>query len=87
VPMPCLLTVQAGAYRLRHASIKGVMGAKKKPVATVPVDEAMFAELPGTIETVALSPPPAREGAERIDGAAPDVVPRLVAVLTEYRSA
>jgi len=87
VPMPCLLTVQAGAYRLRHASIKGVMGAKKKPVATVPVEEAMFTELPRTIETVALTTPPAREGAERIDGASADVVSRLVAVLTEYRSA
>jgi len=87
VPMPCLLTVQAGAYCLRHASIKGVMGAKKKPIATVPVDEAMFAELPGTIETVGLATPAAREGAERIEGAAADVVPSLVAVLTEYRSA
>lgn len=87
VPTPCLLTVQAGAYRLRHANIKGVMGAKKKPVATVPVQAAMFSELPRTIETIALSTPAAREGAERIDGAAAEAVPRLVAVLTENRSA
>jgi len=86
IPMPCVLTIQPGAYRLRHASIKGVMAAKKKPVTTVRVEESMFVELPQTIVTVALAAPPAREGAERIEGPTGDVLPRLAAILTEYRS-
>jgi electron transfer flavoprotein beta subunit len=87
VPTPCVVTVQAGAYRLRHANIKGVMAAKKKPVATVAVAEAMLAGLPETIAIVGLSPPPPREGAERIEGTTEEVIPRLATVLTEYRSA
>jgi electron transfer flavoprotein beta subunit len=87
VPMPCVLTVQAGAYRLRHTNIKGVMAAKKRPVTTVRVADAMFAELPQTIATVALTTPPPRAGAERIDGTPAEVLPRLAAVLTEHRSA
>jgi electron transfer flavoprotein beta subunit len=85
-PMPCVLTVQAGARRLRHASIKGVMAAKKKPLLTVPVENAMLTTMPQSIVTVALEPPPAREGAERIEGTTADVLPRLAAILSEYRS-
>jgi hypothetical protein len=63
------------------------MAAKKKPVATIPVEEAMSPDLPRTIETVALTTPPAREGAERIEGTTAEVVPPLAGVLTPYRSA
>src|SRR6187397_2009283 len=38
LPLPALLTIQSGINQLRYATLKGIMGAKKKEVRVVPVD-------------------------------------------------
>jgi electron transfer flavoprotein beta subunit len=64
----------------RYPSLKGIMGAKKKPQETV---GAKSADGPGTT-VVALNPPPARGEAQKIedDGSAAD---RIVEFLAEKR--
>ena len=75
--LPALLTTQKGLNEPRYASLKGIMAAKKKEIATVDSDpgEAGF-------ETVQLSLPPARpEG--KIVGEGPEAVVELVRLLKE----
>jgi electron transfer flavoprotein beta subunit len=35
LPMPALLTIQSGINQLRYATLKGIMGAKKKEIREV----------------------------------------------------
>jgi electron transfer flavoprotein beta subunit len=35
-PMPAVLTIQSGINKVRYATLKGIMAAKKKEIATVP---------------------------------------------------
>ena len=36
MPLPALLTIQSGINQLRYATLKGIMGAKKKEIRKVP---------------------------------------------------
>ena len=36
LPLPAVLTIQSGINKVRYATLKGIMGAKKKEIATVP---------------------------------------------------
>ena len=38
VPLPAVLTIQSGINKVRYASLKGIMAAKKKEIATIPRD-------------------------------------------------
>lgn len=38
MPMPAVLTIQSGINQLRYATLKGILGAKKKTVRVVTVD-------------------------------------------------
>jgi electron transfer flavoprotein beta subunit len=40
MPLPAVLTIQSGIHQLRYATLKGIMGAKKKEIrkAAVPLD-------------------------------------------------
>ena len=75
--LPLALGTQKGLNEPRYPSLKGIMMAKKKPVETV---EAA----PGapTLETVELSPPPARPDG-KIVGEGPDAAAELVRLLRE----
>ena len=35
LPLPAVLTIQSGINQLRYATLKGIMGAKKKDIRTV----------------------------------------------------
>ncbi|MGH9679166.1 MAG: electron transfer flavoprotein subunit beta/FixA family protein [Candidatus Acidiferrales bacterium] len=35
LPLPCVLTIQSGINKVRYATLKGIMAAKKKEIATV----------------------------------------------------
>jgi len=75
--LPALLTTQKGLNEPRYASLKGIMAAKKKEIATIESEpgEAGF-------ETVRLSLPPARpEG--KIVGEGPEAVVELIRLLKE----
>ena len=75
--LPLALGCQKGLNEPRYPSLKGIMMAKKKPVETV---EATCGD--ATIETVAVSPPPARPDG-KIVGEGADAVPELVRLLRE----
>ncbi len=75
--LPCVITAQKGLSEPRHASLKGIMAAKKKPLEEIDI-EATGEKL----EIVSMETPPARtEG--RIVGEGVEAVPELVRVLKE----
>jgi len=76
-PLPAVLTTEKGLNEPRYPALKGIMAAKKKPLATKPV-----ALPPGGIEVLALLPPAERKDG-RIVGEGPDAVAELVRLLRE----
>ena len=76
-PLPAVLTTDKGLNEPRLPALKGIMAAKKKPLAVKPV--ALGA---GAIEVVSLSPPPERK-AGKIVGEGAGAVPELVRLLRE----
>lgn len=75
--LPAVLTTTKGLNQPRHASLPGIMAAKKKPIAEVDVtiDEAGLA-----VRSLEL-PPPRRPG--RIVGTGPEAVPELLRLLRD----
>jgi electron transfer flavoprotein beta subunit len=74
-PLPAVLTVDEGMNKPRLPSLKGIMGAKKKPIETKP---ASLGEIRMTIGSMEL--PPDRAGG-RIVGEGVGAVPELVRLL------
>lgn len=75
VALPCVLTAQKGLAEPRLPGLKGIMEAKKKPVATV----AATPPAPRTT-TTALRLPPARGALQKVE-ATPDGMRRLLTAL------
>jgi electron transfer flavoprotein beta subunit len=82
-PLPAIVAVSDAINTPRYPSLKGIMGAKKKPQETLSAAEVGGAGAVGTT-VVALSPPPARGEARKIedDGTAAE---KIVEFLTEKR--
>jgi electron transfer flavoprotein beta subunit len=76
-PLPAVVTITKGEYEPRYPSLKGIMAAKKKPLAE---KDAQLG--PSRIETRQLTLPPERP-AGRIVGEGTDAVPELVRLLRE----
>jgi electron transfer flavoprotein beta subunit len=76
-PLPAVLTVDKGLNEPRYPALKGIMAAKKKPLEVKPVQIAG-----GSLEVVALTPPPERKEG-RIVGEGAAAVPELIRVLRE----
>jgi electron transfer flavoprotein beta subunit len=74
-PLPAVVTIDEGIARPRLPSLKGIMGAKKKPLDVKP---AQLGEQHLTVTRMEL--PPERSGG-RIIGEGPDAVPELVRLL------
>ena len=77
VPLPAVVTVQKGLAEPRFASLKGIMAAKKKPLAERPPAAA-----PNASDLASFAPPPDRPPG-RILGDGVAAVPELVRVLRE----
>ena len=75
--LPAVVTVTKGKFEPRYPSLKGIMAAKKKPLA-----EKDAQLTPGRIQVRELVPPPERP-AGRIVGEGTDAVPELVRLLRE----
>jgi len=83
LPMPAVVEVQAGINHPRYASLKGIMAAKKKPIATPSPDEL---GLPATevgfagsrVEVVSVNFPESGAGAQIFEGDAATAVANLV---------
>ncbi|HET7553804.1 MAG TPA: electron transfer flavoprotein subunit beta/FixA family protein [Gemmatimonadaceae bacterium] len=74
-PLPAVITIDEGIARPRLPSLKGIMGAKKKPLEVRP---AQLGEQRLSVKQMEL--PPERTGG-RIIGEGPDAVPELVRLL------
>ena len=74
-PLPAVLTVDEGMNKPRLPSLKGIMGAKKKPIETKP---ASLGDVRMTVSVMEL--PPDRAGG-RIVGEGVAAVPELVRLL------
>jgi electron transfer flavoprotein beta subunit len=82
-PLPAVIAVSDAINTPRYPSLKGIMGAKKKPQETLGSGDVGGAAEPGTT-VVALNPPPARSDARKIedDGSAAE---QIVEFLAEKR--
>jgi electron transfer flavoprotein beta subunit len=79
LPLPALLTIQSGINQLRYATLKGIMGAKKKDVRVVPPPDGLEA----AVEIVSLSMPEKSKRTHMIDGAPAQAAAELVRLLRE----
>lgn len=80
MPMPAVLTIQSGINQLRYATLKGIMGAKKKTIRVVPV-------IPSSVASgqriVALRIPKATRGAKFFEGTPAECAGALVRTLRD----
>jgi len=79
LPLPALLTIQSGINQLRYATLKGIMGAKKKEVRVVAPPDGLEA----AVEIVSLSVPEKSKRTHLIEGAPAQAAAELVRLLRE----
>ena len=88
-PLPAVVAVSDAINEPRYPSLKGIMGAKKKPFETLSVsdtgvDAADAGEAGSKTEVLALGDPPARGDARKIEGDA-NAAQAIVDFLAEKR--
>jgi electron transfer flavoprotein beta subunit len=74
MPLPAVLTIQSGINQLRYATLKGIMGAKKKEIRTV----SMPAGLTPRVKIVALHAPEKTKRTQMLTGAPEDAARELI---------
>ena len=79
MPLPALLTIQSGINQLRYATLKGIMGAKKKEIRKVPLP----AGLQPSQQIVALALPTRSKQTQIITGSPSEAARELVRRLRE----
>ena len=80
LPMPAVLTIQSGINQLRYATLKGIMGAKKKEIRTV----AASPDPHGSRQRIVRLLVPERvKKTEMFSGAPPESAAQLVRALRE----
>jgi electron transfer flavoprotein beta subunit len=79
LPMPSVLTVQAGISQVRYASLKGIMQAKKKELRTIELSDLGidWSSVP-QVEVVRVYFPEVDKKAEMLEGTTETVVEQLV---------
>ena len=78
MPLPAVLTIQSGINQLRYATLKGIMGAKKKEIR-----KASAARATAHTRIVALYPPEKAKKTHMITGSATEAAKELVRRLRE----
>ncbi len=79
MPMPAVLTIQAGISQVRYASLKGIMQAKKKEIRKINVNDLnLDLESVPQLEILKLYFPESTRRAEILEGDTPTVVRELV---------
>ncbi len=86
--LPAIITTQQGLNEPRYPSLKGIMGAKKKPIkdwkaADIGIDPATVGAAGAKLEVVNIEPPAARPPGKIIPGDAPTAAKELVRLLHE----
>jgi electron transfer flavoprotein beta subunit len=83
--LPAVVTVQTGLNTPRYATLKGIMAAKKKPLATLALSDLGLTpeDVRPKLRTVFLAPPPKGKGAEILEGSPDEVAKALVSRIRE----
>ncbi len=86
--LPAIITAQQGLNEPRYPSLKGIMGAKKKPItdwkaADLGIDAATVGAQGAKLEMVHADPPPPRPPGKMIPGDAKSAAKELVRLLRE----
>ena len=83
IGLPAVLTAEKGLNEPRYPSLKGVMGAKRKPLEEVTPGVAAAEVGPDAagLKIVALNPPPERGGGKKLEGDPEEVVSQMVELL------
>ncbi len=86
--LPAVITAQQGLNEPRYPSLKGIMGAKKKPIkdwkaADIGIDPATAGSAGSKLEVVQIDPPPARPPGKIISGEPAVAAKELVRLLHE----
>ena len=89
-PLPCIVAVSDAINEPRYPSLKGIMGAKKKPQETLTLgDLGLSAELvgePGSrTEVYALGDPPSRGESQKIEDEGGDAAEKVLAYLADKK--
>jgi len=89
-PLPCIVAVSDAINEPRYPSLKGIMGAKKKPVDTVSlsdlgVDAGDVGEAGSRTEVLGTGDPPPRGETQRIDDEGGDSAEQILAYLRERK--
>jgi electron transfer flavoprotein beta subunit len=88
-PLPCVVAVSDAINEPRYPSLKGIMGAKKKPYDTVSADDLGLSadevgEAGSRTVVLALADPPSRGDAVKIEDEG-DAADKILAYLTERK--
>lgn len=85
VRLPALFTAQQGLNEPRYPSLPGIMKAKKKPFATLTLDDLGLSpdDIAPKTERVSLALPPARTAGKRLAGEPPAQAAELVRLLRD----
>lgn len=85
VPMPALLTETQGPNEPRYPSLKGIMGAKRKPMTVWTADdlEIDVDDVTGRLELLRVEKPPARTEGRIIEGEPDEAARELIRLLRE----
>lgn len=83
--LPALITAQQGLNEPRYPTLKGIMGAKKKPITDWKAADLGLepATLTPKLQVLRLDPPPARPPGKKIPGDAATAAKELVRLLRE----
>ncbi|CAG0988972.1 Caffeyl-CoA reductase-Etf complex subunit CarD [Anaerolineae bacterium] len=86
--LPAIITAQQGLNEPRYPSLKGIMGAKKKPItdwkaSDLGLDPATIGASGAKLQVVRVDPPPARPPGKLIPGDAASAAKELVRLLRE----
>jgi electron transfer flavoprotein beta subunit len=89
-PLPAVVAVSDAINEPRYPSLKGIMGAKKKPfdtlsLADVGVDAAQAGEAGSKTEVLSLGEPPSRGDSRKIEDSGGSAAQEIVEFLAEKR--
>jgi electron transfer flavoprotein beta subunit len=89
-PLPAVVAVSDAINEPRYPSLKGIMGAKKKPqdvlsASDLGLDASQVGEAGSKTEVLALNAPPARGDSRKIEDEGGNSVEQIVEFLAEKR--
>lgn len=81
--LPAVISSEKGPHELRHASLKGIMMAKKKPITTYTLADLGVGQITPQVRVVKMEYPPARTAGRMVSGEPAAAVKELVRLLHE----